>query len=322
MRVHTETAQPGLVTRLIEIGRAIGRDSAGPVMSAPSAEAPSVEAPSAEEEPRTLYDRHGVLVVRVGDVAVKAHQADREHGPPFLERLRVAATVPEVLLGPLGPPLDVDGRTVTVYHYGEPVDPKKDLPWEEGARLLAALHSTRVPADAPSWGRPTRVERRVSELGHGPAEDEIRHAFATLPAWIRGDGEKPPGTAERLIHGDWHLGQMVRAQDGRWRLIDIEDLGRGDPAWDLARPAALYSAGVLPPDEWGRFLDAYTEAGGAAVPANGDPWTTLDVPARSLAIQIAATCVISAEREDRPLDGPEQAMVDACGRISAAGDAA
>jgi hypothetical protein len=115
---------------------------------------------------------------------------------------------------------------------------------------------------------------------------------------------------------------MVRAQDGHWRLIDIEDMGKGDPAWDLARPAALYSAGVLPPDDWERFLGAYTAAGGPAVPAQADPWTTLDIPARSLAIQIAATCVISAGRDDRTLDGPEQAMIDACVRISAAGDAA
>ncbi|TDB85265.1 hypothetical protein E1264_21725 [Actinomadura sp. KC216] len=306
VRVHTETVQPGLFARLVEVGR----DQAARVPSVPSV------------EPETLYDRHGVLVVRVGDVVVKAHQADREHGAPFLERIRVAATVPDVLVSPLDPPLDVDGRTVTVYPYGQPVDPQKDLPWEEGARLLAALHAAVVPVNAPSWGRPARVARRVSELGHGPAEDVVRRAFATLPGWIRGDGEEPPGTAKRLIHGDWHLGQMVRAQDGRWLLIDIEDLGTGDPAWDLARPAALYSAGVLDPDEWGRFLGAYQEAGGPAVPVEGDPWTALDVPARSLAIQIAATCVISAEREKRPLDGAEQAMVDACGRISAAGDTA
>ncbi|MFI0407728.1 phosphotransferase family protein [Actinomadura sp. 3N508] len=302
--MHSETVQPGLFARLVEIGRGVGRDSA------------------AEAEPETLYDRHGVLVVRVGDVAVKAHQADREHGALFLERIRLAGAVPDVLVAPLGAPIDVDGRTVTVYPYGRPVDPQGDLPWEEGARLLAVLHSMTVSADAPSWGRPARVARRVSEMGHGPAEDVVRRAFATLPAWIRGDGDVPSDTGKCLIHGDWHLGQMVRAQDGRWRLIDIEDLGTGDPAWDLARPAALYSAGVLHPDEWSRFLGAYQGAGGPAVPAEGDPWTALDIPARSLAIQIAATCVISAERENRPLDGPEQAMVDACGRISAAGDAA
>lgn len=306
-RVHIETVQPELLARLVEIGR----DSA---RVAPPSSAPA--------EPETLYDRHGVLVVRVGDVVVKAHQADREHGAPFLERIRLAGTLPGVVIGPLGQPLSVQGRTVTVSVFGDPVDPQQDLPWEDGARLLAELHSTTIPAYAPRWGRPTRVARLVSRLAGGSAEDEVRRAFATLPSWIRGEGREPSGTAERLIHGDWHLGQMVRAQDGRWRLIDIEDLGRGDPAWDLARPAALYSAGVLHPDEWGRFLGAYQSAGGPAVPAGGDPWTALDVPARSLAIQIAATCVISARREDRPLDGPEQAMVDACARISAAGGTA
>ncbi|MEU8121391.1 phosphotransferase [Spirillospora sp. NPDC049024] len=299
--MHTGTVQSELFTRLVQIGRRQGAE---------------------DGEPETLYDRHGVLVVRVGDVVVKAHQADRDHGDAFLHRVRLAGTLPDLILGPLGPPLSVDGRTVTLAMFGEPVDPSGELPWEEGARLLAGLHSAPVPADAPVWGRPTRVARLVSRLEDGPAEDAVRRAFATLPAWIRGEEDEPPGRGRRLIHGDWHLGQMVRAPGGRWRLIDIEDLGMGDPAWDLARPAALYSGGVLSPHEWELFLGAYREAGGPAVPAQGNPWAALDVPARSLAIQIAATCVISAGREERALDGAEQAMVDACVRISAAGDAA
>lgn len=298
---RVQTVHSGLFARLVEIGR-----------GAAEAAAP----------PETLYDRHGVLVVRIGDVVVKAHQDDREHGPRFLARIRLAGTLPELVLAPHDPPLTVDGRTVTIAPFGEPVDPSQELPWKEGGRLLAALHSRSVPAEAPSWGRPTRVARLVSRLGEGAAEDAVRRAFATLPAWIRGVEDEPPPRTKRLIHGDWHLGQMVRAQDGHWRLIDIEDMGKGDPAWDLARPAALYSAGVLPPDDWEQFLGAYTAAEGPAVPVQGDPWTSLDIPARSLAIQIAATCVISAGRDDRALDGPEQAMIDACVRISAAGDAA
>ncbi|WP_328600749.1 phosphotransferase family protein [Actinomadura physcomitrii] len=308
--METETAPPELFARLAEIGRDSSRTAA--------------RASDAPLEPETLYDRHGVLVVRVGDTVVKAHQPGRDYGERFLARIKVAASLPDLLLGPLGAPTDVDGRTVTVSVYGEPVDPHKELPWADAGRLLAALHSTPVPADTPSWGRPARVATQVARLGEGLAEDEVRRAFATLPAWVRGEAavSARPERAECLIHGDWHLGQMVRARDGRWRLIDIEDLGKGDPAWDLARPAALYLSGVLHPDDWERFLGAYVEAGGAAVPDGGDPWATLDLPARSLAIQIAATCVISAKEGERPLDGPEQAMVDACGRISTAGDAA
>ncbi|QFG20845.1 phosphotransferase family protein [Actinomadura sp. WMMB 499] len=301
--MHTETPRSersALFARLVEIGGG----------------SPGDGSPGAAE---TLYDRHGVLVVRVGDVAVKAHQPDRELGPEFGERIRLAAALPGILLGPDGPPVDAGGRTVTVAPYGKPVDPARELPWEDGARLLAALHRVPVPDGAPSWGRPERVARLVGRLGDGPAEDAVRRAFAGLPAWIRGEEPEPPRPVERIVHGDWHLGQMVRPRDGGWRLIDIEDLGRGDPAWDLARPAALYCGGVLDPADWERFLGAYRAAGGPAVPADGDPWTNLEVPARSLAIQIAATCVQSARKDDRPLDGPEEAMIDACRRMASTG---
>ncbi|WP_285495240.1 phosphotransferase [Actinomadura sp. NBRC 104425] len=289
---------PALFERLAEIGRA--RSAGG--------------------DASVLYDRHGVLVVRVGDVVVKAHQADRDGGPRLERRMRVAASLPELLLPPLDGPLRVDGRVVTVWPYGEPVSPDA-VPWEEAGRLLAALHTCPVPADAPPWGRPTRVGRLVRRLPDGPEAAQVRRAFATLPSWIRAgedDGGADGGAPQRLIHGDWHLGQLVRAGDG-WRLIDVEDLGRGDPVWDLARPAALFSAGVLPPGDWARFLRAYREAGGPAVPSDGDLWRVLDLPARTLAIQIAATCVISARADGRPLDGPERALVDTCGRICEAG---
>jgi hypothetical protein len=260
----------------------------------------------------------------VGTVVIKMHQADRDGGPMLDRRMRLAGALPGLLLTPLGPPRRIDGRVITVWPYGEPVsqDPESPdgLPWEEGARLLAHLHAVPVPEGAPEWGRPTRVTRLVGELEDGPATIEIRRAFATLPAWIR-DGTGPPNgdVARRtLLHGDWHLGQLVRVQ-GTWRMIDVEDLGAGDPVWDLARPAALYSAGVLPQEDWSRFLGAYRAFQGPAVPVEGDPWNALDVPARALVIQIAATCVKSARKDDRPLDGAERALVDTCTRISSVG---
>jgi Phosphotransferase enzyme family len=270
-------------------------------------------------DPEVLYDRHGVLVVRVGTVVVKRHQADRDGGPLLDLRMRLADALPGLLLAPLGPPRRIGGRVITVWPYGEPVVPDAaGLPWEDGARLLAELHGVPIPEGAPEWGRPRRVARLVAELEDGPATTEIRRAFATLPAWIKDGGVPPDDRRRTLLHGDWHLGQLVRVQ-GRWRMIDIEDLGTGNPVWDLARPAALYSAGVLPHDDWSRFLGAYRAFGGPAVPADGDVWEALDVPARALVIQIAATCVRSAREDDRPLDGAERALVDTCTRISSAG---
>jgi predicted trehalose synthase len=43
-----------------------------------------------------------------------------------------------------------------------------------------------------------------------------------------------------LVHGDWHLGQLGRRGE-HWVLIDVDDLGVGDPAWDLARPAGFWA---------------------------------------------------------------------------------
>jgi aminoglycoside phosphotransferase (APT) family kinase protein len=89
-----------------------------------------------------------------------------------------------------------------------------------------------------------------------------------------------------LVHGDFHLGQLGR-RAGPWVLLDVDDLGAGDPAWDLARPAGFWAAGLIPDDDWAAFVDSYRDAGGAALPA-GDPWPVLDPFARAAVVQAAA----------------------------------
>jgi aminoglycoside phosphotransferase (APT) family kinase protein len=158
--------------------------------------------------------------------------------------------------------------------------------------------------------------RATAEAAAHPATTPVLHAWSTLPAWARAETPMPDTTT--LCHGDLHLGQLVRhpAPDGPWLLIDVDDLGVGAPAWDLARPAAWYACGLLPPDEWTRFLTAYRAADGPAVPATGDPWPALDAPARALTVQTAARAIAKAVTEDRPLDDVELSVIDACDRMS------
>ncbi|MFJ9738852.1 phosphotransferase family protein [Streptomyces sp. NPDC101166] len=272
----------------------------------------------------TLADRTDATVVRHAGTVAKAH-APGVTAADLTPRLAAASRLPHLLLPPLTPaPAPLHDRLVTFWPYGAPVDPDTPdaAPWEEAATLLAHLHRTPAPHALPPMRGPAKAARAVIRLRDAtataphPAAAPVLRAWTALPAWARATTPMPDTTT--LCHGDLHLGQLVRhpAPDGPWHLIDVDDLGTGVPAWDLARPAAWYACGLLPPEEWTRFLTAYRTARGPAVPADGDPWPALDVPARALTVQTAARALTKAIAHDRPLDEVEESLVDACARMA------
>lgn len=262
-----------------------------------------------------LADGDDATVIRHGSVVAKAHAPGVDPGE-LAVRVGVAAQGGGVLLPPLrGPEVMPGGRLVTVWPYGEPVSPEdpEAAPWAEAGALLARLHAV-VPGALPPMRGPAKAARAVARLraggAGGAAVEAVLRAWAALPGWARGEGAAPEGGA--LCHGDFHLGQLVRCATG-WVFIDVDDLGLGDPAWDLARPAAWYAAGLLAPEDWARFLEAYRAADGPAVRGcPEDPWARLDVPARALTVQMSALALAKG----RPLDEAQEAMVEACVRIA------
>ncbi|MFR9674075.1 phosphotransferase [Streptomyces sp. TR06-5] len=285
---------------------------------------------AAAGEPILLADRSDGTVVRVGDTVAKAHAAGTDPAA-LTTRLRVAAdpALEGVLLAPVAPveAVQVDGRSATVWPYGPPVDPDSPAraPWTEAGALLGRLHSVGLaPLRArvgplPRMRGPLRAAAAVARLRAADppppaaARTTVELAWARLPRWCRGEEEPPADRGRALCHGDFHLGQLVRhpGPSGEWHLIDIDDLGVGDPAWDLARPAAWTAAGLLPPAAWEALLAGYRrhrETG-------ADPWPWLDTPARALTVQSAALALERAARERRPLDEDESALVDSCSRI-------
>jgi aminoglycoside phosphotransferase (APT) family kinase protein len=226
-----------------------------------------------------VQTRSGAEIVVDGDEVYKLHRPGTDLRA-LTTRLRVAAES-ATLLSPLtAVPEAVGVRWRTRWPRVKTIAPQPErLPWADAGRLLARLHGEPVTIRM-SHGWPQRLRRMLRFTD----DATVRRAAAELPpeTWRPGSPNRPT----TLVHGDWHLGQLGRCAQS-WVLIDVDDLGVGDPAWDLARPAGFWAAGLIPDDDWRAFLGSYREAGGPAVPP-GDPWQVLEPFARAAVVQATA----------------------------------
>lgn len=235
-----------------------------------------------------LRTEAGAEVFRGRHLVLKVHRTGTDPAA-LAARLAAAARVP-LLLAPLLPTAAApDGRPVTWWPRVEVLDPgSARQPWAECGVLLARLHRSPVPDGLPvldPWARLDRALDRALDTASALAEAMlVRELAAGLPRAGR------PAAETTLVHGDWHLGQVGR-HAGHRLLLDVDDLAVGDPAWDLARPAGFRAAGLLGDEDWRAFLDGYRGAGGPAVPAGGDPWPGVDLPARVAVLTATANAL-------------------------------
>jgi hypothetical protein len=257
---------------------------------------------------RPIAPEHSQVYICAG-VIVKLHhtQTDRGRlmrrlhaiGGPDIDRLWIQP----LIYAPFDAP---GGRLATIWPRVTVLATVDRPPWAAVGELLAKLHRIPISDDPPRLGGHSRLARTIAYLRtQGPdwewladLGDELAHQLAE-PAQVT------------LAHGDFHLGQLGHTPLRRsWKLLDVDDFGIGDPAWDLSRPAGFWAAGLLPDPDWTELLDAYRAAGGPAVPATGDPWPALDLPARAAVVIAAVQQLRSTHKEDTG-----DLLVSACRRM-------
>ena len=138
--------------------------------------------------------------------------------------------------------VDVDGRPGLVLERLDAHDLLHGLlrrPWELAlvpwvlARVHASLHEGEAPTELPDL-RTEVVERLRSDL----VPSDVRHAA------LRRLSELPDD--DRLCHGDFHPGNVLRRRGGGYAVIDWKAATRGDPAADIARTRLLLVGAWIP----------------------------------------------------------------------------
>lgn len=140
-----------------------------------------------------------------------------------------------------------DRFAITLWTYYEPVPPSDIMPAEYAA-ALARLHAglRQIDVAAPHFtDRVADAERAVADRDQTPelpdADRELlANALSRLSIAIAGRG-----AAEQLLHGEPHLGNLLRTRKGLL-FIDLETCCRGPVEFDIAH-------GLLPSED-GRML--------------------------------------------------------------------
>ncbi|HEX6031662.1 MAG TPA: aminoglycoside phosphotransferase family protein [Tepidiformaceae bacterium] len=191
---------------------------------------------------RLLSDGGRTAAVYLWDEQTVLKLAREPGWEPVFEReaiaLEAAAATPG-LAPELRGTITIEGRPGLLMERLHGIDLLKELekkPWRtwhvgrELADVHARLHET-AAASEMDRARDGIAFRLRSEL----VPENIRNRALTLLA------EAPEG--DRLCHGDFHPGNLMRTTDGFLRVVDFAPACAGDPDWDYASTLTLLQVG-------------------------------------------------------------------------------
>ncbi|MDO4259218.1 MAG: hypothetical protein Q4C87_06840 [Actinomycetaceae bacterium] len=149
--------------------------------------------------------------------------------------------------------------------------------------------AARFPAGQPdgTWlihgdfhlGQLGLVPRSPLGTGANPQQDPLLEGFApaSKSKEVQSQDVGPLGTAEVVPPPDYDL-----------VLLDPDDFGVGDPAWDLARIGGFWAAGLIDDADWFDFFRGYRSTAVTPLAKAKHPWDLIDLPAR-VAVFVAAS---------------------------------
>jgi hypothetical protein len=226
--------------------------------------------------------------------------------------------------------------SISYWPEAERISPDKltDGLWSEIGSLLAKLHSTplmnsklRFPAEVfPIFSEVNEkiadcFKQGTSGSKHRLHLETINHAWISILTHKNFHKEVKDIRLRSKVwsHGDFHLGQIVFIHDrgkNAARFIDCDTLCHSIPEWDLARPAALFAAGILPAHLWQSFIESYAEHKFKYKLNERKLWSKLDIPAKVMTVKLATNAVNRATLSGDNLEDSELQLIETCKAIS------
>jgi aminoglycoside phosphotransferase (APT) family kinase protein len=127
----------------------------------------------------------------------------------------------------------VDGETIArkILRDAEFADVRPRLAFEFG-RILARIHAVPLSQLPPLSTSPAHAAMAAWDLTQ-IGDETPRPVFELARRWLI-DHVPKDAPVERLVHGDFRVGNMIVARDGVRAVLDWEIVHTGDPMEDLA----------------------------------------------------------------------------------------